>query len=362
MDNATTSGPLTQRPRYYARQLVTPTELNLEASYFLDRLRRHNRLLHGWGVICGALVCRVADPGGGAQPWKVKITPGDLIDPYGNPITILAERIIDLRSGGVVVSAQDPAGELSDPWCTDVWTEPTAGTVWVAVKYHQGMARPVRIPPAGCSCDDSTCEYSRWCDGYQVGLLDQCPPSHQGDPPALDDLGAAQTRVCPPEPDDPWVVLAAVTVDGDGRITAIDNCSCRRLIVTLAHLWWRCEGSQPTITTVTAEANGATVQEVPRGQAGVTVHVAGSGIDKTATADLGQGIQLTSADVLEGGTGMDLTITVLNSAQPGARDLTITNSDCAIATSTAALTVSSAAVAKASLSTAPKRRRPRPKS
>ena len=68
---------VSERPRYYARQLVTPAELNLEASYFIDRLRRHNRLLHGWGVICGALVCRVAETeGGGAQPWKVKITPG----------------------------------------------------------------------------------------------------------------------------------------------------------------------------------------------------------------------------------------------------------------------------------------------
>jgi hypothetical protein len=359
MDNATTPGPLTQRPRYYARQLVTPTELNLEASYFLDRLRRHNRLLHGWGVICGALVCRVADSGGGAQPWKVKITPGDLIDPYGNPIAILAERTFDLRSGGLVVGAQDPAGELSDPWCTDVWTEPTAGTVWVAVKYHQGMARPVRIPPAGCSCDDSTCEYSRWCDGYQIGLLDQCPPSHQGDPPALDDLGAAQTRACPPEPDDPWVVLAAVTVDRDGRITAIDNCSCRRLIVTLAHLWWRCKTSQPTITKVTAEVGGTTVQEVPRGQTGITVSIEGTNIDQNATADLGQGIQVTDSEVPAGGTSMNLTVAVLESAQPGARDLTVTNQDCAMATSPSALTVSSKTIPSAAKSTAPKRRRPR---
>src|SRR4051794_3542244 len=101
MDHVMTSARytrVTQYPLYYARQLVTPTELNLETSYFLDRLRRHNRLLHGWGVICGALVCRVVGTDGTAQPWKVKITPGHLIDPYGNEIAILAERVIDLRS------------------------------------------------------------------------------------------------------------------------------------------------------------------------------------------------------------------------------------------------------------------------
>jgi hypothetical protein len=361
MDNATSSAapqPVTERPRYYARQLVTPAELNLEASYFQDRLRWHNRLLHGWGVICGALVCRVADTAGGAQPWTVKITPGHLIDPYGNEIAILAERIVDLRSGGVTVGAQDPAGELSDPWCSQVWTQPAAGPIWVAVKYYQSMARPVRMQPAGCSCDDSTCEYSRWCDGYQVGLLPACPPSHQGKPPSLDTVGGGQTTVfCLPEPDDPWVVLARVDVDGDGRITAIDNCSCRRMIITLAHLWWRCTTSQPAITTVETKVNGETVTEVPRGQADVEVHAVGANIGSDATGDLGQGIQVTDHEVSTDGTTMDLTVTVLDSAQPGTRDLTITNSDCAIATSPCALTVSSQG--NPGTTSAARRRRPR---
>lgn len=364
MNNATTSGapqPVTQRPRYYPRQLVTPAELNLEASYFQDRLRRHNQLMHGWGVICGALVCRVTDTAGGAQPWTVKIEPGHLIDPYGNEVAILTERVVDLRSGGVTVSAQDPAGELSDPWCSQVWTQPAAGPIWVAVKYYQSMTRPVRMQPAGCSCDDSTCEYSRWCDGYQVGLLDQCPPSHQGKPPSLNTIASGQTTSCPPDPTDPWVVLARVDVDGDGKITAIDNCSCRRMIVTLAHLWWRCASSQPTITSVETQVNGQTVTEVPRGQADVAVHVVGTNIGSGATGDLGQGIQVTSQQVSADGTTMDLTATVLDSAQPGSRDLTITNSDCAIATFPAALTVSSQAIPPGTTSAA-RRRKPRPTS
>ena len=366
MDNATTSGPqqpVTQRPRYYARQLVTPAELNLEASYFQDRLRRHNRLLHGWGVICGALVCRVADPAGGAQPWKVKITPGNLIDPYGNEIGILAERIVDLGSGGAAVTAQDPAGEPSDPWCSEVWTQPAAGPVWVAVKYYQGMARPVRIPPAGCSCDDSTCEYSRWCDGYQVGLLSDCPASHKVSPPSLDNLGAVKVTACPSEPADPWVVLASVKVDSDGQITEIDNCSCRRMIVTTAHLWWRCTSSKPVIADVratTADEQRAT--DVDPGQSGIKVHVEGSGISPGATADLGQGITVADC-VSSGGKVMDFTITVQPDAQPGARALTITNSDCAIVTHQNVLTVSSqAAAAPAAAVTAARRRRPRPAS
>src|SRR6266545_4007546 len=48
-----------ERPRYFPRQLITPDEPTLEAAYFRDRLRRHNIYLHGWGVVCGALVCVV---------------------------------------------------------------------------------------------------------------------------------------------------------------------------------------------------------------------------------------------------------------------------------------------------------------
>jgi hypothetical protein len=361
MDHAMTQARtqrVTERPRYYARQLVTPTELNLEASYFLDRLRRHNRLLHGWGVICGALVCRVADTDGGAEPWKVKIMPGAAIDQYGNEIEISTERIVDLRSTGVAVSGDDPAGELDDPWCREVWTEPKAGPIWVAIRYHQGMARPVRVQPAGCGCDDTSCEYSRWCDGYKVGFLHGCPDSHTTEPPDLDDLdGDGHIPACP-EPGDPWVVLAVVDFEGDGRITKIDNCACRRMIVSLAHLWWRCQSSDPAITKVTTTVKDQTVAEYPRGQKDIKVTVVGNDIDNDAVADLGQGVQVIK-QVYDAGQGMTLTVAIADNAQPGARTLTITKPDCSIATFADALTVSSETTVTTTKPTAPKGRRAR---
>jgi hypothetical protein len=330
-------GGVTERPRYYARQLVTPTELNLEASYFLDRLRRHNRLLHGWGVVCGAVVCRLAEPDGtGAQPWKVQITPGHLLDPYGNEIAITSKRTFDLRSGGVTVAPGDPPGELDDPWCSDVWTEPQAGRVWVAIRYHQALSRPVRVQPAGCDCDDSSCEYSRWCDGYQVGVLDHCPESHQGDPPTLEDLlGDDRLPECPPDPTDPWVVLASVDVDSDGTITAVDNCSCRRLVVSLAPLWRRCQPSQLAITKAEATPPGP---HTP-GQADIELNVTGSKIAQGASVNAGQGVKITAQQVEADGTAMKLTVRILKSAQPGDRDLTITNPDCTLATAAAVLII-----------------------
>ena len=70
-------------PRYFPRQLLTPDELTLEQDYFRQKMRLHNRLLWGWGTVCGALVCRVdaADGSGERDPWRVVVEPGYLLDP-----------------------------------------------------------------------------------------------------------------------------------------------------------------------------------------------------------------------------------------------------------------------------------------
>jgi len=38
---------VTERPRYYARQLITSDDLTLEQEYFRSKLRTHNRMMHG---------------------------------------------------------------------------------------------------------------------------------------------------------------------------------------------------------------------------------------------------------------------------------------------------------------------------
>ena len=40
--------------RYFARQLLTADDLTADQQHVLARFRRHNRLLHGWGVVFSA--------------------------------------------------------------------------------------------------------------------------------------------------------------------------------------------------------------------------------------------------------------------------------------------------------------------
>jgi hypothetical protein len=250
-------------PLYYARQILTPVDLTLEQKYFRDKMRRHNRLLHGWGVVCGALVCLVPEdkepkptdtgaPGARQpQPWKVRVTSGYVLGPYGDEILIDCERVIDLRTVGVEGECGEGHGhgEPADPWCAEVFVKREPGPLWLAVRYKEQRSRPVRVEAAGCGCEDSQCEYSRLRDGYEIGVLTCCPPSH-ANPPGIDDLFHGPAPGCPDCPADPWVVLARVEMDPDGAIRAIDNCSCRRIVISFATSWWRCEGDSCAIESV----------------------------------------------------------------------------------------------------------------
>src|ERR1700735_952312 len=124
---------IAELPRYYPRQLITPDDLTLEQNYFRDRMRRHNRLLHGWGVACGALVCPVtvtnSDGTISFTPWQVQVQQGYILGPYGDEIILDCARTVDLRSSGVSGVTGQPCIDAPDPWCSQVFTPPTTTNI-----------------------------------------------------------------------------------------------------------------------------------------------------------------------------------------------------------------------------------------
>jgi hypothetical protein len=341
-------------PRYYPRQLITPADLTLEQDYFRDRLRRHNRLLHGWGVVCGALVCPVsvtnADGAVSLSPWVVQVQPGYILGPYGDEILIDCPRTVDVRTQGVSGVTGETCIDAPDPWCTEVFTPPTTTTptvYYIAVSYMQSMTRPMRVQPVGCGCDDSSCEYSRWHDGYQIGVLPKCPPCNQpGDnnPPLTDFQQFIKGGIpsCPDCSCGSWVGLAAVTVNADGTIAQIDNCSCRRLVVSFANSWWRC-----TDTLCCLAVTNAPVQLTP-GAPNQQVIVTGSNLNAKATFSFPSASGVTVKTATGAGTSVTLSVVVASGAPTGTYGLTVTNpADGSTAIVANAITVGSAATGPA---------------
>jgi hypothetical protein len=231
--NGTTQAAARERTRFFARQLISADDLNQEQLYHRQKLRNHNRFLHGWGVVCG---CDVQPSGGTITPWEVRVCPGYVLTPQGNEIWIAAEITFDVAS--CVLSSDDPCAYARP--CPPVARRALeTRTVYLCVRYVDCHSRPVRVAPTGCSCDDVECEYSRIRDGYELCCLAELPATHRRKPYDCAELFRPEGVIpCPPEPADPWVVLATIglpAVETD-RITDIDLTSDRRLLYSTARL------------------------------------------------------------------------------------------------------------------------------
>jgi hypothetical protein len=81
-----------ERPRFFAGQLLTEAELNSLDGYVRAKNRMHNRLLHGYGTVCGLEVtCHECDG------W-VRIHPGYALDPCGEDLVVCDPHDFDLMA------------------------------------------------------------------------------------------------------------------------------------------------------------------------------------------------------------------------------------------------------------------------
>ena len=78
-----------KRVHYFTGQLLTAADFETEQHYFLERQRRHNRCLHGWGVVHGLKVT-ISKKGGPSG--TVYVSPGCALDCIGDEL-IVAEAL-----------------------------------------------------------------------------------------------------------------------------------------------------------------------------------------------------------------------------------------------------------------------------
>lgn len=199
------AGPLT-KPRYEAGSYLAAEDLAAQQNYLLQQGRRHNRQLHGWGVVCGLLVVPAREA---SHPWAVLVCPGYAIGPYGDEIELRERASVDIRDF--------------------LWSRPASSSnnrlggrfAWVVARYREQPDRLRPVPAASCQCEEPDYAPSRLIDGYELAVLWTPEPR-----PTQTDL-CSGSAPCPPCPDSPWLHLARVLLPaGTGvAITAamIDN-------------------------------------------------------------------------------------------------------------------------------------------
>jgi hypothetical protein len=69
-----------KRNRFFPGKLLTAEDLELEQEYFREKLKRHNRYLHGFGIVFGLEVSKGRS--------AAVISPGLAIDCQGNEIVV----------------------------------------------------------------------------------------------------------------------------------------------------------------------------------------------------------------------------------------------------------------------------------
>jgi hypothetical protein len=69
-----------KRPNFLSGKLITPEDFELEQRYFREKLKLHNRSLHGFGIVCGLNV--TFDSG------HIVVEPGLALDCEGNELVV----------------------------------------------------------------------------------------------------------------------------------------------------------------------------------------------------------------------------------------------------------------------------------
>jgi hypothetical protein len=129
---------------------------------------------------------------------------------------------------------------------------------------------------------------------------------------------------CPDCPDNPWVVLAEIELGDDGEIKRIDNCSCRRIVVSLSNIVLHCATEFPTITDISP--NSAMPNDTNK-----NLLLTGTNFKEGQRLSMGPGISVSSINVTDA-THIEAIFTVAQGALPGERVVTLINPDCSAVT------------------------------
>lgn len=264
------SKPL-ERPRYFPRQMITPDDLGGGVDYLRERMRRHNRALHGWGIASGLAVVPMPDADGTIR--RLRVTPGLALTPQGDEIEVLADQVYD--TSREPTASADAGG--SDPWSSSITvSRRDSGVKFLAIRYNEVPSRPIRVAPSACDCGTGVgCENSRLQDFYVIQLLDTLPPTYEPTPQdslsktihevlaagnetekvaaLVNNLFGPGLPVAAAAISDPWVVLADVAFE-NGLVLAIDPTVHRRMVFSVAGLSWRPVASIEIKSAVTAAA------------------------------------------------------------------------------------------------------------
>ena len=249
-----------RRNDYYYGKLMDVLHFNMEQQYVLSKEWLYNRTVLGSGVVCGMKVEPISNSSGNG----VAIRSGLAIDGWGREIIVPADVAI------VPLAITDQCG--SPPPAAN----PLApGSYMIQVCYNECLTdfSPSLVSDPDCGCGG--CEAGTVIESYCLKVL--AGTGKAVTIPCIDavkkglaagDVHAVLCELsatCPPDPDDPCLTLANVTVAADGTLK-VDDCTPRQiaptnlaLIQLVSCLADCCSGSTPPPPSQPLQVTGVRV-------------------------------------------------------------------------------------------------------
>jgi hypothetical protein len=177
-----------KRVKYSFGLVLGVDEFLQEQTYLLEERRRHNRMLHGFGTVCGLKVTVPA----GVDPPEIRVAGGLAVSPGGFDIcvpNVMCAKVNDW----LAANAQELHDRFGDP--------PSIVSACVVLCYRECATDIVPVPGEPCRTDEESMEPSRLADSFELKL---CIPEEVTSPPLSPPIGSPPTQgpahlcLCPP--------------------------------------------------------------------------------------------------------------------------------------------------------------------
>ena len=214
--------PTLQRNNYFHGKLMTVRDYLAEQKYFNEKRWLVNRMVNGWGVVCGLDVALAAE-----EDAHVCVSPGMAIDNCGREITVCDAQTVPLEWGvsECEKGEEKPEGEEKRIIC---------------LFHRECKSEPLELLPVGCDLKEA-CEYNRIMDSFAIRSIPyEAPEGPEAPLCPLEErektlhrylCDAYRKEACSECGECSCVILATATRDAEGNVT-IDTCSERRLLYT----------------------------------------------------------------------------------------------------------------------------------
>lgn len=148
-------GPFT-RNNYFTGKLLVERDFTDETRFHMEKMRHHEQLLHGSGVVCGLKV--KPHPNEACRDRFVCVEPGSAVDCCGHDIIVAEEECIDITRFPEIKTLKSN-------------NDKAAHTLQICARFRECPTEDIPVLYDDCGCDDTRCAPNRILESYEVGII-----------------------------------------------------------------------------------------------------------------------------------------------------------------------------------------------